>query len=146
MIFVTVGTGKFEKLVKAADKLGKNIKEKIIIQKGSSMCDVKNVKCFDFTDEFDKYVEEADLIISHGGAGTIFDLLNKNKKIIALANLNRTDKHQKEILEALGKEDHLIHCKDFNLKGALTKAKKFKYKKYKKPFCEIDKKIIEFLD
>jgi beta-1,4-N-acetylglucosaminyltransferase len=146
MIFVTIGTGRFEKLVKATDELAKKLKEKIIIQKGNSICPVKNAECFAFTDEFDKYVKEARIIISHGGAGTIYGLLEKGKKIIALANLDRIDKHQKEILEKLSEEDYLIYRKDFNLKKCLEKAKKFKFKKYKKPECKIAEKIIKFLD
>lgn len=146
MIFVTSGTGKFEKLVRLADKISGKIKEEVVIQKGNSLWRVKNAKGFGFTEDFDKYVEKARIIISHGGAGNIFGLLNKNKKIIAVANTDRIDKHQTEILEQLGKEDYLIYCKDFNLERDLEKAKKFKFKKYKKPFCEIDKKIIEFLN
>jgi len=146
MIFVTVGTGRFEKLVKEADRLGEKIKEKIIIQKGDFEYNLKNSEGFGFTDNFDKFVKEARIIISHGGAGTIFALLNKNKKIIAVANLRRIDEHQKEILEKLEEHNYLIYCKDFNLLECIKKAKKFKFKKYKKPFCKIDKKIIEFLD
>jgi len=146
MIFVTVGTGRFEKLVKAADELSKKIKEKVVIQKGNSIYSVKNAEYFEFTDKFEEYVKDARIIICHGGAGTIYDLLKKRKKIIALANLNRIDKHQKEILEKLSEEKYLIYCKDFNLAKCLEKARKFKFKKYKKPKVWIDKEIVKFLD
>jgi len=145
MIFVTVGTGKFEKLVRLADELSKEIKEKVIIQKGNSNYNVKNARCFKFTSKFDKYIKKARIIVSHGGAGTIFDLLNKNKKIIALANFDRIDKHQKEILEQLNNEGHLIYCRDFDLENAIKKSKKFKFKKYKKPDFWIDKEIIKLI-
>lgn len=146
MIFVTIGTGKFEQLVKRADELSKKIKERVIIQIGKSNYVPKNAEYFYFTKEFDKYVKESSIIISHGGAGTIFDLLKRGKKVIAVANLNRIDKHQKEILEELEKENYLIYCKDFNLEESLKQAKKFKFKKYKKPDCWIDKEIIKFLN
>jgi len=145
MIFVTVGTGKFERLVKVADELAKRVKEKVIIQKGSSVCDVKNAECFEFSSDFDKYVEKADIIISHGGAGTIFSLMGKGKKVIGVANLNRIDRHQEEILEELDKQENLIYCKDFNLLRDVKKIKNIKLKKYKKPGFWIDRKIEEFL-
>jgi len=146
MIFVTVGTGEFEKLVKEADKLSEKIKEEIIIQTGNSKYIPRNAEYFGFTDEFERYVKKAKIIISHGGAGTIFELLEKNKKIIVVANLRRTDKHQTEILEELNKEGCLIYCEDFDLYGALKKAEKFRFKRYKKPECWIDKEIISFLN
>lgn len=145
MIFVTVGTGKFEKLVSAADKLAGRIKEKIIIQRGRSESKINNAENFEFTNNFNDYVKKARIIISHGGAGTIFDLLEKGKKVIALANLNRIDSHQQEILEQLDKEGHLIYCEDFNLKKALEKLKKTKLKKYNGPGFWVDRKIEEFL-
>ena len=146
MIFVTIGTGKFDKLVKKADELSKEIKEKIIIQIGKSKYLPKNADFFEFTENFENYVKKARVVISHGGAGTIFDLLRKQKKIIALANLNRIDNHQGEILGELEKEDCLIYCRNFKLKESLEKIKSFKFKKYEKPECWIDKEIINFLD
>lgn len=145
MILVTIGTGKFEKLVKVADKLAGKLKEKIIIQKGNSVYEIKNAEYFEFTDKFEEYVEEARIIISHGGAGTIYGLLEKGKKIIAVTNLDRIDKHQKEILEKLSKENYLIYCEDFDLIKSLKKTDKFKFKKYKKPKVWIDKEIVKFL-
>ena len=145
MIFVTVGTDRFEKLVKAADDLAGKIKEKVMIQKGNSICDVKKAECFEFTKDFDNYIEKARIIISHGGAGTIFELLNKGKKVIGVANLNRIDKHQIEILEQLDKEDYLVYCKDFNLLNALNKIENIKLKKYSPPGFWIDKKITEMV-
>lgn len=143
MIFVTIGTGKFEKIVNEADKLAGNIKEKVIIQKGKSKSKIKNAENFDFTTEFEDYVKRARIIISHGGAGTIFSLLEKGKKIIGVANLNRIDKHQEDILEELDKQGNLIYCRDFNLEEAVNKLKKTKLKKYEKPGFWIDKEIIK---
>lgn len=145
MIFVTVGTDRFEKLVQAADQLAGNIDEEVIIQKGNSNWEVKNAKSFVFTPDFDSYVKKARVIISHGGAGTIFDLLARGKKIIGLANLNRIDKHQTEILEQLDKSGYLIYCRDFNLAECLKKADEMSFKEYKKPGFWIDKKIEEIV-
>ena len=146
MIFVTVGTGEFDKLVEQADYLSKIIKEKVIMQIGKSKYLPKNAEFFEFTEKFEEYVKKARIVISHGGAGTTFYLLEKGKKIISVANLDRIDKHQIEILEKLSKENYLIYSKDFNLIESLEKAKNFKFKKYKKPKCRIDKEIIKFLE
>nr|MCK4929515.1 hypothetical protein [Nanoarchaeota archaeon] len=141
-IFVTIGTGRFDALIKKMDSL----KLDVIAQTGNIDFVPQNLKHFRFTNNIDEYYKKADLIISHGGAGTIYELLNKNKKVIAVANKDRTDEHQEEILRALSKEGYLIWCKNLrDLKKCIQRAKKFKFKKYKKPKCEIARRVKEFL-
>jgi len=147
MIFVTVGTDRFEELVKAADEIAPSLQEKIIIQKGNSKYEVKNAESFNFTPNIKKYYNKARLIITHGGAGTTYALLKKHKKIIGVANLARTDTHQTEILEQFDKSGNLIWCRNpKDLMQCIIKANSFKFKKYSPPKCEIAKKISEFLN
>jgi beta-1,4-N-acetylglucosaminyltransferase len=145
-IFVTVGTGKFDELVKNIDDLGKNKEYVFTIQFGNGEYEPKNCKSFKYEMNLDRYYKKAGLIISHGGAGTIYELLGKNKKIIGVANLKRTDSHQEEILKALSEEGYLIWCKDVkNIKESIAIAKKFKFKRYNIPKCNISEKIVEFI-
>ena len=89
MIFVTLGTQdkSFERLLKAIDKeIEKgNIKEKVIVQAGLTKYESPNMEILDLIseDEFDRLVDECDLLITHGGAGSILAGIKKNKKIIA---------------------------------------------------------------
>ncbi|MFH1249402.1 MAG: PssE/Cps14G family polysaccharide biosynthesis glycosyltransferase [archaeon] len=146
MIFVTVGTGKFDSIIKEIDRISPTLKEKIIAQIGNGKYVPKNFKYFRFNQSLDEYYKKSKLIISHGGAGTIYELLKMKKKVIAIANLDRTDSHQEEILNALSQENNLIWCKNVReIEGIIKKSNSIHLKKYKKPQCMIHHKIKEFL-
>ena len=89
MILVTLGTQDkdFSRLLKAVDKQIENgtIKEKVIVQAGSTEYKSKNMKIFDLIsgDEFEKLLSKASLVITHGGVGTILTALKNNKKVLA---------------------------------------------------------------
>lgn len=146
IIFVTVGTGKFNELVKNINEIAKDVKYKFIIQIGNGTYEPKNCKFFRYDNDLNKYFKAADLVVSHGGAGTIYDLLEKGKKVIGVANLSRTDAHQNDILKALSEKGYLIWCKNVKeIKESILEFEKFKFKKYTKPKCKISEKIIEFI-
>ena len=119
MIFFTVGNGKFDPAVKELDRLkgtGK-IKDEVVIQLGHGTYRPKYCQWFTFESPLDKYYENADLVISHGGPGTVFEVLRKKKKLIALPNRDRTDpNHQVEYLRAMEKETSaIIYCDEVEL-------------------------------
>jgi beta-1,4-N-acetylglucosaminyltransferase len=146
MIFVTVGTGKFDELIKKVDEVSSEIDDRIIMQIGNGSYTPKSTEYFRFKPNLSSYFKKSKVVISHGGAGTIYELLIRKKKIIGVANTNRTDVHQFEILKALSKQENLIWCRDIkDILGDIKKAGRFKFKLYKKPKCEIADKIKEFL-
>lgn len=146
MIFVTVGTGKFDELTRKADEISREIDGKIIAQIGSGNYTPKNIEYFRFKPSLESYYKKATLIITHGGAGTIYELLKRKKKMIGVANTARTDVHQSEILKVLSEQSNLVWCKDIeNIEECIKKAKSFKFRVYKKQDCRIADKIMEFL-
>ena len=85
--------------------------------------------------EFDEYIKKADLIITHGGAGSILTGVKNNKKIIAAARLAKykehTNDHQKQIIKEFADEGYILELKDYNKLGKLIeKSKTFKPKKF----------------
>lgn len=146
MIFISVGTGKFDELIEAADKIAPSLNEKIIAQIGEGSYKPKNIEYFRYKETLLPYDKKARLIITHGGAGRIYELLAMNKRIIGIANTNRTDDHQRDILKALSQQNFLIWCKNLNdLGGIIKNSGKFKLKKYKKPECSIAGKIRNYI-
>ena len=146
IIFVTVGTGKFDELIRSIDKLEKSSKYQLILQIGNGTYEPKSFQFFRYEKDLKKYYNKADLIISHGGAGTIYELLGMGKKIIGVPNLSRTDAHQQDILLALSEEKYLIWCKNVkDIQLSIKDSEKFKFKKYVKPECSISEKIIDFI-
>jgi len=153
MIFVTLGTQDkgFVRLLKAIQKqIDKgNIKDKVVVQAGYTNFESKDMEIFDYMvkDDFEKFMETCDILITHGGVGSIMTGLNAGKKIIAAARLKEygehTNDHQVQIVEKFDKEGYVIALKDFKkLDKALEKAKSMKVKKYK---SNTDN-IIEYLE
>ncbi|HEA1399118.1 TPA: hypothetical protein RVE45_003897, partial [Escherichia coli] len=77
---------------------------------------------FSFRDDVDVFYNDADVIITHAGAGTLYQLLEKGKKIIAVPNLERIDKHQVDIATYMERNHYLLVCWDYNEIGDLLKS------------------------
>lgn len=150
MIFVTVGTGKFESLVKQLDELKEKgrIRQEVLIQIGNGEFLPKNCKYFRFAPNLDEHYDKADIIISHGGPGTVFEILDIKKKLIAVPNIDRTDPmHQVEYLREMAKTGSFLLCEDISQIGLIIeKIKKMNLKPYKKPKCDIHKVINDFME
>ncbi len=113
-IFVTVGTTPFDNLINSINQINSK-KYQFIIQTGNSDITVTNHQHFKWTEDIEKYFNWADLIICHAGAGTIYNLLEMNKPIIVVPNLDRTDHHQKEIANYVKKNNLGLTCFDLDL-------------------------------
>ena len=142
MIFVTLGTQDktFERLLKAMDKSIEKgeIKEKVIVQAGNTKYESKNMEILDLIspDKFQQLVDECDLLITHGGVGSILSAVKQGKKVIAAPRLKKYNEHvndhQKQIIKEFAKDGYIIELEDMDKLGeALQKAKKFKPKKFK---------------
>lgn len=140
MVLVTVGTQKqqFNRIFELVEKSKKLKKEKIVAQVGYTKYSNKKMDIFDFIplDEMEKDILEADLIISHGGVGTIFSAIKKGKKVIAVPRLEKygehINDHQIEICEELEKERYILYYKDGvdNLDDLIEKIMKIELKQY----------------
>ena len=149
MIFVTVGTHYqgFERLIKKMDEIADRIDDEVIMQIGYTKYEPKNAKWFRFA-EYEKMlelIEESDVIICHGGAGTLLDSLRFNKPIIIVPRLKKFgevyDDHELELAEALESARKAIAVYDIEkLEEAIKKAKSLKYKPVKR-----DKRLANFL-
>ena len=143
MILVTLGTQdkKFYRLLESVQKLIDKgvIKDKVIVQAGfSSDFKSNNMEIFNLIpmDEFDKLISSCDLLITHGGVGSILSGLKHNKKVIAAARLKKygehTNDHQLQIIENFSNDGYILNLEDFDkLEELLKKVKNFKPKKYK---------------
>lgn len=160
MILVLLGTqnNSFHRLLEELDKLveKKIIDEKIIVQAGYTKYESKNMKIFGLIpqEELEKYQEKADLIITHGGVGSIISSIKKGKKVIAVPRLHKyhehVNDHQLQIVENFSSKGYIIGIKEIEkLEEAILKAKNFKPVKYEtlpKDENKIIKIIEEFID
>jgi len=149
-IFVTVGNGKFDPLVMELDRLKKEgvVKKNIIIQLGHGAYKPQHCQWFTFDPDLHKYYSAADLVICHGGPGTVFEILRQGKRLIALPNRDRTDpRHQVEYLEAMAKETAaLLYCETVELLAeTLRKAEAHQFTSYQPPQCMMHEVVAQFL-
>lgn len=157
MIFVVLGTQdkSFERLLKKIDEeiLKGNIKDKVIVQAGSTKYSSENMEILDLIpmSKFNSYIKKSKYIITHGGVGTILDSLKMNKKIIAVPRLKEygehENNHQLEIIDEFVKEGYILGCKDLEkLDNILKQIKEFKPKRYKGNNKRMITIIEEFID
>ena len=143
MILVTLGT-QDKKIYRLLDIIQKevdkgNIKDEVIVQAGySSDYKSKDMKIFDLIPlkKFDKLVKECDILITHGGVGSIITGLKYNKKVIALPRLKKykehTNDHQVQIVNNFTNNGYILSIsEEETLENVLKKIKSFKPKKYK---------------
>lgn len=107
MIFVTVGTHKFDALVKKVDQLVLEAKEsdafsqEIVFQIGSGEYEPKSGPFFRYKPGLAEDLEKASLVITHGGTGSVLSMTKLGKPFVAIVNDDLADNHQKEFLEAI---------------------------------------------
>ena len=156
MILVMLGTqnNSFERLLKKMDELieKKVIDEKVIVQSGYTNYESKNMRIFDLIpqEELERYQEQADLIITHGGVGSIVSSIKKGKKVIAIPRLHRyhehVNDHQKQIVESFDKKGYIIGIQRIDeLRKAIIRAQEFEPKKYEDQE-KSNSKILEIIE
>lgn len=157
MILVTLGTQDkpFTRLLKKIDNLIDKgiIKDKVIVQAGCTKYESNNMEVIDLIpmDEFDNLLKDCDLIITHGGVGTILSALKYKKKIIAVPRLAKygehVNDHQIQIITKLYNEGNILEAINLDdLEIVLEKVEKFKPKGYKSNNENMVKLIEELID
>ena len=138
MVFVTLGTHElgFKRMLEYLEKL--EIKEEVLIQSGNTEFKSEKYKIVQFLSpaEFDETMEKCDLVITHGGVGSILGALKRGKKVIVMARLQKynehNDDHQLEVCEKLAKDGYIISCTTFEeFKNAVENYKSLELKPYK---------------
>lgn len=121
--FITVGTTRFDLLCEYIMKPSilkalKNIGcKEITIQIGNSAIkprifeyDGVKYNLYRFKDSIHGDMKDADLIISHAGAGSCLEALEINKPLLVVINEDLMDNHQLELAEQLHIGGHLYYC------------------------------------
>ncbi len=157
MIFVALGTQdkSFERLLKIIDENIQNkvINEEVIVQAGYTKYKSNNMKIFDYVsmDDFNKYINECSLFITHGGVGNILSALKVNKKIIAVPSLAKykehTNDHQLQIVNNFYEKGYILRLlENDDFKDVYGKSKTFVPKKWVSNNEIFLNKIKEYID
>lgn len=142
MIFVLLGTqdAPFTRLIDMIHELvlENDWTEQVIIQSGTTKVtwEHPNVLIQPFFDvkTFKKHFKNARMIITHGGAGTMFEALEMEKKIIVVPRLRKylehVDDHQIELAEVFAKRGHVEVYQFGKMRTLISKVEQQMYRKY----------------
>jgi len=143
-VFVTVGTTRFDALVRAASSpvalslLAELGHTDLRIQYGSGeyvpfdagaggsaaarVPPPLRCEAFDFKPGLAEEMAGAALVISHAGSGSIMEALALRKPLLVVVNDQLMDNHQAEVAEALAAQGHLYYCSPGTLVETLRGA------------------------
>ncbi len=142
-VFVTVGTGWFDELIRAVDELPVTAKMQI----GSGTYIPRNHPSFRHAHDLTPYYCWADLVIAHGGTATVCEVLRLGKKLIGVPNPHYTNNHQVQILKELSRKGYLVHCpRPEQVAQCIERALHTEFAAYTPMKCTIPDILKEWLD
>jgi len=141
MIFVTVGTQDkpFVRLIRAVEEavIAGKITDEVIVQAGNTQYESKVLNVLNYVpfDKFNEYIAKADIIITHGGVGSILNALKLKKKIIAVPRLAKygehINDHQLQVIKKMTEDGYILSCDDEDkIADKVFEAEKFVVKEY----------------
>ena len=144
-IFVTVGTTQFDRLIETIVCDSNVIRtlvdclhvDKLILQIGNSQMPSHDnipisVEYYAYKDSIENDIQNADLVISHAGAGTILQTLEANKPLLVVVNEKLMNNHQVEIAHEMERQGYLFYSTCSTLATELKKIVNHSFKKYEK--------------
>ena len=156
MIFVTVGTQKFQmnRLMKQVEELAqKRPDERIVIQYGNCTYIPKNCETYQFMDrpQFEKCVAECDVLITHGGVGTIMSGIRARKPVVVVPRLRQygehVDDHQLEAARALREHKCLVICMNIEfLDYIVSNIANYVFSKYEEPVKKVEDLVLDCIE
>ena len=157
MILVLLGTqnNSFHRLLEEVEKNINEgtINEEVIVQAGYTKFKSHKMRIIDLIskEQLEQFQEEASLIITHGGVGSIITSIKKGKKVIAVPRMHEygehVNNHQVQIVKNFDEQGYIIGIERVeDLKQAIIKSKEFKHKKYQTNNDKMLKIIEDFID
>jgi len=103
-------------MIKAVERLAQH--EKIVVQAGHTQYKSDKIEIFDFisADKLKKLYDQADYIVTHGGAGSVFQAIKARKRTLIFPRLQKygehVDDHQLQLADKLEKLGYLMVFND----------------------------------
>lgn len=122
-VFVTVGTTSFDDLIETitspetVQALRARGYERLVLQVGrgallpaADSCPHIKLEAFRFKSSIAEDIKQADLVISHAGAGSCLETLSACRPLLVVVNDKLMDNHQLELAQQLHMDSHLLYC------------------------------------
>ena len=141
MIFLTVGTQDkpFTRIIEAVEQavIDGKIKDEVIVQAGNTKYESKVLNVLNYVpfDKFNDYLLKADIIITHGGVGSILNALKLKKKVIAVPRLEKygehINDHQLQVIKKMTEQGYILSTEDENkIAEKIKEAENFEVEEY----------------
>ena len=124
----------------------------VFIQLGTSAYIPKNAEWSAFLDRetYRQKLDQADLVVTHGGTGAIVGAVKKGKKVVAIPRLHQygehVDDHQVEIVKCFSEMGLIEPCFDVNnLASCCARAIERKYRVYESNTCRYVDELSEYI-
>lgn len=119
-VLVSLGTQKqqFTRILRLIENSEELKCAEILVQAGHTKYKSDRMNIIEFMNQegFNIALNDADIVICHGGVGTIFSALKSGKKVLAVPRLAKYDEHvddhQLEICRELQKEGYILYLND----------------------------------
>lgn len=162
-VFVTVGTTSFDALARAmddpriVDALVRKGFTGLTMQIGRGAYRprrIANARAFDveivdYLPSIDREIARAALVISHAGAGSVFETLRARRPLLVVVNETLMDNHQRELAEELEEMKCLRWCVPEGLLRAIEAladdGSAFEFAPYEPGECTIAETLDELL-
>ena len=156
MIFVAVGTQKFpfDRLLKGIDDLIEQgqLEADVFAQIGHTDYVPKNYQYQNFLskDDFQSYISNCDLLITHSGVATIIAGMKLEKPVVVVPRFasygEHVDDHQLQIAESFSDKNLVLMCKDVEeLAETVQEARTHVFAKYVSQKEQIVNTLREYL-
>lgn len=123
-VLVTVGTTPFDELIREIDNIAPRFPDiEFRTQVAGGAYRPCNVRWQRFREGLLENVErEYAFVITHCGAGTVFDLLERAVPFLAVPNTDRNDQHQLDLAEYLRIEGYALVCVDLQRLASMVET------------------------
>lgn len=135
MILVTVGTQKqgFNRLFEWIESI--EIKDKVVLQLGYTPFKSEKYESYEFPENFQEFLCNANVVICHGGVGSIIEAISLGKKVIAIPRQQQfgehVDNHQMEIVNKMVDQNFIFSANSKNeLQEKLKIIETHEFRKY----------------
>lgn len=137
MIFVTYGTQPhdFHFMNDVVNQIDNKYQVSVQLGESKNTITRPNTEVNRYLPNFDQVVAQSDIIITHGGVGSIMSGLLLGKKVIAISRLadynEHVDNHQLEVTTKLGAEGYIYNMqRDENINQVLATVIDTEFKPY----------------
>lgn len=135
-VFVTTGITGFPALIREMDDYARSSGADVVCQIGQDARYLPaHCTTYRLVPDLTPFMEKADVVVTHGGAATLFEALHLGRRVVAVANPGAKSGHQEDIVSRLAAEKVILAARPGEVSAALADDRVLE--PYRRPACHI---------